>query len=1004
MKFFRSYDKKINKVISKAISCSIAMVLLTPSMVSYSAIDEDQAIASSVIANEYTGRVDNDVLLKNIRFEDVSKTFWGNEAITRLSSLDIIKGYDVNGGKQFRPNAEVSNQEALTFIMRSIGLEEEAKLMAETTVPMAEDDTTGSLWAKGYLMMANQTGLIDNASLADAIVLDQTVLDPTISFMREDSVTREQMAMWLVQGINFLNPGLIEPLYRQQNIFNYSDWEDIGIDYIPYIEAVIRSEIMVGDGDIFNPKGILTRAEMIQAMENMDTILYDTLNVTVKSGYVGHIEQESISSSGGDMSTTSYYIRRDDGSVDKIITSIEEDMNNRITDKNAIVYNEGVISDLSSLKEGDNIHYIVDELTKEVYYIEVKSSEKAYHTTGILRPFTGIESGQITLLNSQGTPVSYTMTQNLYDPLNKLVTIDDKQVSIEDAPVTDTITLTIKNQMVTGIAYGGTLSPYNEISGLVIEHNTDFNYLRISDWNGKEVIKKYNEGDVTVEKEAYYDNEDQVGYFDELFPYYGFDEDDALINDIEQGDIVHVKLYMNNLDYIEAISAKTNYTVKFGEIITTTNNGDDGIYLTMEMDDRTIVSYTINDDIPVIKGQENVSMNVIESGDIVRLLVNQAVVSPGTISENIKEINIDPYGNIAEKVYRGELGNINKSQETFSLINSFELNQTGWTKFTEAYKLDISGEDVEYYYKDKQITLDYADKYLRREGMDTYVVTEKYFTDEKVKKVTFREGRDSVIDYSNVALTNGFNEIKVTNHDGDISFDQGTIVIKNNKIISPSNIIAPDYAQIVLNGENQAAVITVRPEPNNDGITIFRGRVARINELEDFTVQSHAVLSDMEWIYSPIERTFVLDYKTVIQDEEDLIGVDEFIGYSDISKIDEVYTIISDGITATYVSTMPYAIEGVMGEVYQVDSDGLHLKDTLVYDGDTKEWNELSLSNSYSYIEVLNQSIILKNNKVVDLEEIEIGDRLNIMTTIDLAEQLKLEDLRTVPGYIIRVE
>lgn len=995
-------SKQFKRKLIHGLSRILVISMFTTFIQINAAIDEDEAIASEPVEVTYTGRLDGDIMLNNLQFGDVTPSFWGAEAIARMGSLDVVKGYDVPTGKAFRPDNEVSNQEALTFIMRAVGLEEEAKIAAEN-IQAADEDTTGVLWAKGYLTMAQTIGLIDNQELADALIVDQTVLDPEFSFIREDFVTREQMAQWLVQAIQSQNQGLIEPIYRQQNIYNYSDWESIGLEFVPYVEAVIRADIMVGDQGVFYPKDYLTRAEMIQAMKNMDTILYDTMSVTVKEGYIGHINStETIS--GGRLVSTEYLVRKEDGKVDALIHKVTKDSMDHETHYDAIVYKNGVVTNMSALREGDEILYIVDEETQDVLYIQIKQNENPVHLTGILRPITNLSQGQITILNDVSNPITYTMSSSLYDLDKETVIISDKTIGVQDVPVTDYVTLTIKNQTVTEIAYGGTLSPVDEFSGIVIEHNETFNYIRVSDWEGNEVIKRYVEGEVDVEKEAYYDEEDQVGYFDQLYPYYGYDEDDTNIGAIEHGDIVHIRLNINDLEYIEAISAKTNYTVKFGEVLTAIYEGDDGVFLTIEMEDKTVVSYTVLDDVPVIKGDINVSVKEVESGDMVRLLVNQSVTSPGTIQENVKEISIDPYGNIAEKVYRGELGNINKSQETLSLMNSYELNQTGWSKFTEAYILDVSGNEIEYYYEGKRITLDYADKYLRREGMDTYVLTEYYYGDERVRKITFRDGRDSVIDYSNVTLTNGFNEIRVSNYDGSIEFDEGTIIVKNDKIISASNIVAPDYAQVVLNGEDEAAVIYVKPEPNNDAISIFRGRIARINELEDFTVQSHASLNDMEWIYSPIERTYQLDYGTIIKQDEETVGVEAFIGYTDISKIDEVYTIISDGVTASYISGMPYTIEGVMGEVFQVDEDGIHLKDTLVYNGESKEWNELSLSDSYSLIEVVNESIIIKNNEVVTLEELEIGDRLSILTDTDLAEQLKLDTTRDVIGYIIRVE
>ncbi len=998
-------SKRLVFMIGKIFSTFILIFSLLVSSVSYGAIEEDRGIVSADIDNIYVGRSTGTLMQSNLQFSDVEDDYWGKEAISRMGALDITKGYVVGGVRQFRPRVEMSKEEAIAFIMRAIGLEEEAKLAAENLNQIPGEGAV-NLWSKGYLSLASQIGLITPAELGDALVVDQTALDPEFNFIRTSPVSREEVSKWLVQAINNQNPDLIEPLYRQQNIFAFNDFEEMDPLLIPYIEAVVENKIMVGDGASFNPKSNLLRGEMMQIMENMNTILYDTMNLVEKSGYVGHIEVDVGGDGNRNLIKHQVYVRNAEGSVDLLVQEREKDLLNNEEVRDAVVYRNNDIQSLVDLKEADTIHYIVDEQNDEIIYVEVVTSPYKYTVKGALEPLNDIEDGMITLVNGYGNKLTYTLADTLYDLNSNRIVIDEKYIPFDKAPITNQVSLTVKNQLVIQIDFGGELVTTDEISGIVIEHNRDFNYIRISDWNGNEQIKRYNEASVEVEKEDYYDNEDQVGYLDQLFPYYGFDEDDADINDIEAGDIVHLKLDPANSGNIIAISGKTNYTVKYGEVLTAVDHGDDGFTYTIKMEDNSIYSYEADDSVAVIKASKTLGLTDVKSGDIVRILVNQVVIGPGSVSEIIKEINIDPNGNVAGNIYKGMLGTINTSQETIALNNSYELIQTGWKNYQSTRTLDISDDQVEFYYQGDRITLSYADKYLRSQDMKVYAATEDYFGTEKVTKVSFRNGRDSVLPYSNVTLTNGFNQMETQYYDDTIGIDEGTIVIKNGRFVSASNIIAPDYTQVVLNGSDLAAVITVKPEPNNDAISVMRGRIAQINEYEDFTVQSHAVLSGMEWIYSPIERTYQIDYKTIIKDTEEVLGIDDFIGYSDASKVDQVYTIIANGVNATHILFGPYVKEGVIGEVTEVDlaDSKISMKDTIVYDKNTKQWNELSRPNSFSQAEVFNESVIIKNNEVIDLDQLEIGDKLRIMTDIDLAEALKLEDTREFSAYILFVE
>jgi len=373
------------------------------------------------------------------------------------------------------------------------------------------------------------------------------------------------------------------------------------------------------------------------------------------------------------------------------------------------------------------------------------------------------------------------------------------------------------------------------------------------------------------------------------------------------------------------------------------------------------------------------------------------------LKETVKELVIDEYGNKVYGVYKGKFGTINDVQRSLSLLNVYSLESNGWYNYQTGKVLDISANDIEYFNEGRQISLDYAKRYLNSDNYEVYVVTSNDYGYEKVEKVTFRNGRDSVLDYSTISYTNGLDYIKLLNNSKNVGIDEGTIVIKNGKLVESSSVMAPDYVQVILNGSN-AAIVNVEQEPNNDALSIFRGRIAKIDEYQSFQVQSHAVLKDMEWIYSPIPRIFNLSYNTKIYDENGIIPFDEFISYTDISKVDEVYTIIAEGTTANVIVKNPYAKEGVKGQIVDINDTEIMLKDVLSYSSDDEKWSELSYRNNYAIMNVIENSIVIKNNNIVDLEDIRIGDTIKVLTTEVLAEKFQETGDRSFDGYIIFVE
>jgi len=985
----------------KILIYSLVFMLLVSNISVYGVLEIDQAILSADIDNVYYGRPEANTILTNNQFSDVAPSFWGTEAIAQMAALEIVQGYRGNGIFQFRPNRNVTKEEAIALILRSVNLEEEAKIAAGNIGQ--QDETLNDIWSKGYLSVANQLGLIDNAQLADSLVLEQDVLDPEFNFIRSEFVTRQEMAAWLAQAINSQNPDILMPQYENQEILRFNDWQSIDLQFAPYVEAVLEAEIMQGSGNNFNPNGLLTRAELVQTIRNMGQLLYDTMNLSVKTGYVGHISNEYLLGSTDNQQAKIAWIRDGEGRVSQIIMNLARDAFGRTISQEVIVHKNGRSVGFDALREADSLVYLVDETTSEVIYIHVKGTSTVTEVTGTLEAVDENGDGRIRLQVGEQM-ASYNVSNGLYRGNREQIRIGNLFIPIEEAPITEPVTLKILNQLVVSIEPVQNMNNQTELSGIVTEHNREFNYLRMTDWNGQDVVKRYRENNITVERQAYYDDEDEVGYIDELFPYFGFDENDTDINAIEVGDIIHIRVDPSEPEYILLARAKTNYTVKFAEIIMVNDQGDAGKTLTVRTDDGMVSTYDINESIPVIKNNMNINIHGLEPGDTMRMLVNQAVVGLGSLVESIQEIRVDPYGNVIENLYKGQLGTINTSQQTITMLNGYELQQTGWRGYSSALTLDASNRDIEYYYNDQRVSLSYAEHYLKQTNMDMYVVTENYFSREKIKKITFRNGRDSVLPYDNIIASNGLTSIQLQNHLGAIAIDEGTIVVKNGKHISPTGVLVPDYAQVVLNGNQQAAIIIVKPDSGNEGISIMRGRIAKINDFEDFTVQSHANLRESEWIYSPIERSYTMDYRTRIKEDGVMIGLDQFKTYSEINKIDEVYTIIAEGTKATYVVKMPYVTESILGEIYEINDDVLALNEISVYDTEDERWSMLSYTNNYGFIDLDPDTIIIKNSQVIDVNQLQLGDRLRVMTDIDMKEALVDDDNRNARGYIIIVE
>ncbi|TCT13986.1 S-layer family protein [Natranaerovirga pectinivora] len=942
---------------------------------------------------QFTGRDRALAIIENITFRDVADNHWAKEAIVRLGAIDIVKGYNEGNRKEYRPGGAVTNQEALAFILRILGLEEEAqKASEEIENEFATNEHVLSIWSKGYLQIAMELELITEEDFENALEPNQGELTEE-SFRREMPATREQVAQWLVKALNQVNPALIRPLYVQNRIFNYADWENTSSDKVPYVEAVIANNIMVGDNITFRPRAHLTRAEMAMIISNVDDILYDAMNIQRKSGVVDKIEVESQITSQN-ITRRKIYVRTDEGKIE--IITYEERTNNRTLSIDVPVYNQGQVQGLGTLKENDSIEYLVDQ-GNTILYVLNKGAAATEKVQGVLQPLHNLENGFITIKTSNGNNVTYRLSESMY--IGSRIKVGNQFVEKDRAPVGQSVVLDMQNNLIVGLDYD-VITSDKEISGIVKSVSPNFGYITITDWyTGKDVIKNFYRNQMTVEKLMHYDNVSQ-SYINGAFK---FNPLSSTIEAIEPGDIVYITL--DDAGYISHISARTNYIVKYGKVLFINYNHGNSYNFTVEYEDGQLGYFEVNEPIIVQRGGNIVPSYEINAGDWVKMLVNQAVISPGHMEEKVKEINIDSYKNSITRVFKGQLSNnYNPGQRTLALINSEELSQIGWIDYRQSRNLEFNTRNLEVYYNGQQISFDEALHKYRGPNYTVYVAMEELPGREQICRISIFNNRDTILNKDHVIHTDGGQSFTLFGTVNPINVSPGTIIIRNGRLVEPSNIMSPDYAQVILNGQGRAAVVNITQEPGNDRITVSRGRIKEIEDRNTFTVSSQGMLMDMTWVYSPIERTYTINYETIIMDENGFVPFDQFRGYDENSQIEEVYTIISEGTHAKYVIKNPYSTEGVTGRIYDIGNGSIRINNVNVYNTTNKTWDVLSYQSNYGIINIEENSIILKNNKVITPAELKLGDNIRVLTTENLTTKLLQENSREVIGYIILVE
>lgn len=932
----------------------------------------DNAIFRDPVQNTYDGNDEAKALIPNLKFTDVPNGYWAKEAITKAGALNMVKGYS----KQYRPYSNVSNEEALAFAIRVMGLEKEAQAEGERLKAQAQSQGVLDIWSLGYLSLARNNGLITNAEYTDATAPDQDNL-PADAFKKNAPATREQVATWIVKALD-IKIGTPLVSNEQQSIYNFKDWQNLSSENVEYMEIALDNGIIKGSNGYLKPKGVLTRAEMAQVLSNMGDIYNNTVGLTNKLGTVAGIKDEQTTQTGEATLQRSIYIRTNDGKVDVLKYLIQKDNSPNPLNKDCVVYNNGAVTGLASLREGSEIEYLVDDTLKQVQFVDVKdASVDTNFANGKLNSLD-FANGVIQIKdNNDKTYNYYTVDAILGTNVDgNYIEIDGKIRKDKDLPFGSMVKLELKNNIVTKITYVGDATLSSELRGIVVENNPDYGYLTIIDNKGNKVVKNYFADNVEVEKQDYYTNGDDIGYLDQMFPNFEYDPKDTTIDKIEAGDIVFIDCNKDDPTYIDRISASVNYIMKRAKVIQLTDEID-VVKILVQFDNGQTAWYDVSSDVYASKSGKPIKITDIVPGDYVKLLMNEAILSPGETMESVKEILVEDSGHLIGDILKGQIGTFDPIQKSISLQNSYSLGKEGWQDYKQIRQLSTSNKNIMYYYNGNRVSQDFVKSNLKHANGDVYVALENGYAGNTISKITFRTGRDEALSPDFVTTTNGIDSF-TTPANGTISTDEGTIVRKNGKLVSPSNISVNDYVRVCLNGDGKASVVDIVDAPVSKSVTIARGRVKTIDENKSFTVSSISLLNGNKWDYSPIERTFTIDGQTLYITQDGVKNISDFIGYTSATSIDKTFTIVFDGDKATHIVEAPYPTKVVSGTVYE-EGDTIKVKDAK-YMNDKNILDSVSVKDATMNLKTAINTIVIKDNKVSSVNNIKKGDKLRVLT------------------------
>lgn len=990
----------------KAFSALLAFVMLFQCVPARA--ETDEFIFTDPVRAAYNGRANAAALIKNLSFTDISnaETF---EAAVRAGALNVIKAVKTS----FSPGASVTNVEMLASCLRVMGLESDAIAAAARLAPTLPDGSGLLTESKiGYLNVANARGFIDGFQYRNALVQDQSSLDAATSFIFDAPVTRQQAAVWAYRAVTQMNASAFDGVSAVgvQTAGNYADWEQIRAANLTAVEALVSCGALAGANGRLVPNGALTRGDWALLFKKLDDILLSAVGAQRKSGTVGGLKRETAVKTGSGQAAQSVYVRADDGKIDVLRNYSQTSKSKPASAADAPVFREGAVSGLAGLREGDEIEYVVSPDAGEVLYVSAFAPEPVVtYVTGKFQSFN-MASGEIKLKDESGTAASYTLVSGLYLRENgaDYIYVDYKKKLLKDLPQDAALELRLVNSICDDIKYLGEPAVSDELRGIVLENNPDLGYLIILDNAGRKIIKDYYESELKVTKREYYQVDGGYGYITELFPHFRYNPFETDIYAVEPGDIVFIRNDAENPDYIKNISASTNYTARYGKITRINHNGE-YFEMLLEYENKQTAWFDAAEGVFITSGGKPVSAEKIKPGDWARVLLNIAVLEPGLLLESPKEIVLEGEGHYVSTILKGKLSGLNPTQNRLQLSNVQELTLSGWSSYKQAANFSVAGRDIEYFYDGRQISLDYALKYFKRSDDTVYVALEGNYAGEKVRKVTFRSGRDELLGADTVIGAEGDGTFSVLRAQGQIATDGGTIVRRFGRLVDGDGIMVPDYAVVSLNGGNNAAVVDIVETPTNAGVNVGFGTVTSVDEGKSFSVNWFYTYQGARLIPTTVQPQFAIDGETVFLTASGPASIDSFLGYTDpanpsvTTQIGQRFNIITDGSRAAFVIASPPCDRAVRGVVTANDTQAgaVHLKNAEYMDA-LGRWRPVSNINATLTINCPRNSVTFKNNEVAGQGALKPGNLVTVLTDASLPATVSPGTY--INGYFVFVE
>jgi len=414
-------------------------------------------------------------------------------------------------------------------------------------------------------------------------------------------------------------------------------------------------------------------------------------------------------------------------------------------------------------------------------------------------------------------------------------------------------------------------------------------------------------------------------------------------------------------------------------VIGTVNRIDpNGEFLSVRLDDGKTKTYYLTNATAVLKGTTLKDLSVLYEGDRVKLIFSEYDTN------SIDSIEVIEQGIKVDALYKGKIQRVEPTSS--KLIVSNEMMFLDWRWQANAPKSNSSytySAKTPIYVGNEQIRPDRLRYYANH---DVYFVTVSQFGKQVIEKMVIKKTNERTF-YEPMTYVNTSSKTIRLKNAGSISYHDGTILIRNGRLVDPYSLLSSGSAFIATEGIRQSEFANV-VHITNDGFqsanltdhAIYFGQISTAN-LYTLSLSNAMKLSKNNYWQNEKNPSFSFSNDTVaVRDAggSTLKVIPQQNELNDFRGRYGYFYVANGHIVATHLLESTFKMANIVsvGRIEGITQ----LSPAIIRIRNVSQW-QYGVWKEAGYISSMNieQATIIKDGKVITAKDLRVNDRLYLI-------------------------